>query len=182
MRGIVAGVILALGCGAAMGQTAKPMIPAAEPLWVGGAPGALGTEPGDVPTLTAFIPASNPTKSAVIIAPGGGYQHLSMDKEGYAIARWLNERGVAGFVLTYRLGRSITTRWSWEMGSERSGWCGRTRRSTVSRRITLGCGGFRRAGTWRLARGRTSIAGMRVQRTRLSRWAAGRIFWCWRIR
>lgn len=104
MRGIVAGVILALGCGAAMGQTAKPMIPAAEPLWVGGAPGALGTEPGDVPTLTAFIPASNPTKSAVIIAPGGGYQHLSMDKEGYAIARWLNERGVAGFVLTYRLG------------------------------------------------------------------------------
>ena len=111
MRGIVAAVVLVMGCGMAMGQaavsagqTAGPMIPAAQPLWVGGAPGALGTEAIDVPTLTAFVPASNPTKSAVIIAPGGGYQHLSMTKEGYDIARWLNERGVAGFVLTYRLG------------------------------------------------------------------------------
>jgi acetyl esterase/lipase len=40
----------------------------------------------------------------VVVAPGGSYQHLSVEKEGYAIARWLNERGVAAFVLQYRLG------------------------------------------------------------------------------
>jgi acetyl esterase/lipase len=39
-----------------------------------------------------------------VIAPGGGYMHLSMVKEGSDIARWLNERGVAAFVLKYRLG------------------------------------------------------------------------------
>jgi acetyl esterase/lipase len=40
----------------------------------------------------------------VIVLPGGGYQHLSMVKEGSDIAHWLNERGVAAFVLKYRLG------------------------------------------------------------------------------
>ena len=65
---------------------------------------AQGTAEIDVPTLTAYLPASNPTKTAVIIAPGGGYQHLSMEKEGSDVAKWLNERGVAGFVLKYRLG------------------------------------------------------------------------------
>ncbi len=76
----------------------------AEPLWPKGAPGAGGTADIDIPTLTAYLPAQNPTKTAVIIAPGGGYANLSMDKEGSAIAKWLNDRGVAGFVLKYRLG------------------------------------------------------------------------------
>jgi acetyl esterase/lipase len=40
----------------------------------------------------------------VIVAPGGGYQHLSMVKEGSDVAAWLNARGVAAFVLKYRLG------------------------------------------------------------------------------
>jgi acetyl esterase/lipase len=69
------------------------------------APGALGTEDIDKPTLTVFLPvASNVTKTGVVVAPGGGYQHLAMEKEGFAYARWLNERGVAAFVLQYRLG------------------------------------------------------------------------------
>jgi acetyl esterase/lipase len=46
----------------------------------------------------------NPTKTGVVIAPGGGYTHLAMDKEGFAYARWLNQHGVAAFVLRYRLG------------------------------------------------------------------------------
>ena len=75
-----------------------------EPLWPQGAPMAQGTQEIDQPTLTAYLPASNPTKTAVIIAPGGGYQHLSMEKEGSDVAKWLNDRGVAGFVLKYRLG------------------------------------------------------------------------------
>src|SRR5438105_1663584 len=57
-------------------------LPNPAPLWPNGAPGAQGTTFEDIPTLAAFIPASNPTKTAVIVAPGGGYTHLSMIKEG----------------------------------------------------------------------------------------------------
>ena len=74
------------------------------PLWPGGAPGAKGSAEEDKPSLTVFLPASNPTRTAVVIAPGGGYQNLAIDKEGYAVARWLNAHGVAAFVLKYRLG------------------------------------------------------------------------------
>jgi acetyl esterase/lipase len=73
-------------------------------LWPAGAPGALGDSDEDKPTLAAYLPASNPTKTAVVIAPGGGYQHLSMVKEGSDVAAWLNGHGVAAFVLKYRLG------------------------------------------------------------------------------
>ena len=74
-------------------------------LWPEGAPGALGNEDVDKPSLTVFLPATpNATKTGVVVAPGGSYTHLAMEKEGYAFARWLNERGVAAFVLTYRLG------------------------------------------------------------------------------
>src|SRR3984885_16010082 len=74
-------------------------------LWPSGAPGALGEEDVDKPTLTVFLPlAPNPTKTGVVVAPGGGYTHLAVEKEGFAFARWLNERGGAAFVLQYRLG------------------------------------------------------------------------------
>ncbi len=73
-------------------------------LWQDGAPGAKGNAEPDKPSLTVFLPASNPTKTGVVVAPGGGYTHLAMDKEGFAVAKWLNERGVAAFVLKYRLG------------------------------------------------------------------------------
>ena len=73
-------------------------------LWPAGAPGALGDLETDKPTLTIFLPAENPTKTGVVVAPGGGYQHLAIEKEGFAVARWLNEHGVAAFVLKYRLG------------------------------------------------------------------------------
>jgi acetyl esterase/lipase len=79
-------------------------LPAPVPLWANGAPGALGSSEEDTPTIAAFIPASNPTKTAVIVAPGGGYVHLSMAKEGSDVAAWLNAHGVAAFVLRYRLG------------------------------------------------------------------------------
>ncbi len=87
---------------AVLAQTTQ--VPAAPmPLWSSGAPGALGTADDDTPTITAYIPASNPTKTAVIVAPGGGYQHLST-KEGSDVAAWLNAHGVAAFVLKYRWG------------------------------------------------------------------------------
>ena len=78
--------------------------PTPEPLWPAGAPMAQGTAAEDIPTITVYLPAINPTKTAVVIAPGGGYGHLSMQKEGEDIALWLNAHGVAGIVLKYRLG------------------------------------------------------------------------------
>lgn len=73
-------------------------------LWPDGAPGALGREAKDIPTLTPFLPdPTNATGAAIVICPGGGYGHLA-DHEGSVYARWLNRHGVAGFVLKYRLG------------------------------------------------------------------------------
>ncbi len=73
-------------------------------LWPNGAPGALGATDLDKPTITPYLPAQNPTHTGIVICPGGGYEHLATDKEGTKVAQWLNERGVAAFVLTYRLG------------------------------------------------------------------------------
>lgn len=73
-------------------------------LWPDGAPGALGNSPEDQPTITVYLPASNPTKTGIIVVPGGGYSHLATVKEGFDIAAWLNQHGIAAFVLKYRLG------------------------------------------------------------------------------
>jgi acetyl esterase/lipase len=84
---------------------AQPNALKPELLWPTGAPGALGTQDEDKPTLTPYLlPHGSGTGTAVIICPGGGYQHLAMDKEGDQPARWLNSLGVAAFVLKYRLG------------------------------------------------------------------------------
>lgn len=72
-------------------------------LWPNGAPGAVGTEDADKPSLTVYVPAS-PTGKAVIVCPGGGYGRLALDHEGKQIAEWLNAQGIAAFVLKYRLG------------------------------------------------------------------------------
>jgi acetyl esterase/lipase len=92
------------------------------PLWPGDPPGAVGvtavetvTERGDAkglrdravehtrkPTLTVFRPAK-PNGAAVILMPGGGYQRVVIDKEGFETARWLADRGYTCFVLRYRL-------------------------------------------------------------------------------
>lgn len=56
------------------------------------------------PDLTIFLPEkSKATGIAVIICPGGGYGALAIDHEGYDIAKKLNKKGIAGFVLKYRL-------------------------------------------------------------------------------
>ncbi|HUI55039.1 MAG TPA: alpha/beta hydrolase [Bryobacteraceae bacterium] len=79
--------------------------PNSELLWPAGAPGALGNQPEDRPSITPFVPAiSARAATAVIVCPGGGYEHLAVDKEGYQVARWLNSLGVVAFVLQYRLG------------------------------------------------------------------------------
>jgi len=78
--------------------------PAPTLLWPEGAPGAQGDTDADKPAIYAWLPAANPTKSAVVIAPGGGYEHLSVVHEGSDVAAWLNAHGIAAFQLRYRIG------------------------------------------------------------------------------
>jgi acetyl esterase/lipase len=93
--------VITMATAAAFAQQA----PKPEPLWAEGAPGALGTEDVDKPTLAAYpVPQGRGVGTAVIVCPGGGYVNLSMDKEGDQFARWLNSLGVTAFVLKYRLG------------------------------------------------------------------------------
>lgn len=57
-----------------------------------------------VGTLTPYLPdPSKATGTAVIVAPGGGFRSLSMENEGSDVARALAAKGVAAFVLKYRL-------------------------------------------------------------------------------
>ena len=91
----------------ALAQAPAPILqePQTIRLWEGKAPGALGDAPEDVPTLTIYMPPNTAgPMTAVIVAPGGGYRALSMNKEGRIPANQLNALGIAAFVLKYRLG------------------------------------------------------------------------------
>jgi acetyl esterase/lipase len=73
-------------------------------LWAGAAPGALGNNDRDIPTLTVFLPdPAKATGAAMVVCPGGGYEHLA-PHEGAIYAMWLTNQGIAAFVLKYRLG------------------------------------------------------------------------------
>ena len=56
-----------------------------------------------IPTITVYLPAASGTVPAIVICPGGAYGGLALDIEGHAVARWLNELGVAGVVLKDRV-------------------------------------------------------------------------------
>jgi acetyl esterase/lipase len=74
------------------------------PLWPNGAPGALGANASDIPTITPYlVDGTNATGAAMVICPGGGYGTLA-GHEGGAYALWFNQHGITCFVLKYRLG------------------------------------------------------------------------------
>ena len=107
MRGNVFVALFLAYTTAVSAQNAPPILqePQTIRLWQGRAPGALGDAPEDVPTLTIYMPPSTTgPMTAVIVAPGGGYRALSMNKEGRLPAAYLNTLGIAAFVLKYRLG------------------------------------------------------------------------------
>ncbi|HWQ54885.1 MAG TPA: alpha/beta hydrolase [Bryobacteraceae bacterium] len=96
-------LLLAVCAGAAAQRPPAQKLPL-ELLWPGGAPGAVGTEEADKPSLTIYLPPEGRAIGAgVVVCPGGGYAHLAVDHEGDQIARWLNSFGVAAFVLRYRI-------------------------------------------------------------------------------
>ena len=79
--------------------------PTTYPLWPEGAPGALGKEAADIPSITAYLASpEKATGASVVVCPGGGYGALAIDHEGKQVAEWLNGVGVSAFVLKYRLG------------------------------------------------------------------------------
>lgn len=60
------------------------------------------------PTLTVYSPDKGAnTGTAVIVCPGGGLQTLSIEHEGYAVAKWLQKKGITAFLLEYRLMHTI---------------------------------------------------------------------------
>jgi acetyl esterase/lipase len=82
-----------------------PTTPVTIPLWQDAVPGALGTDDADTPTLTVYLPTpSQATGAGIVVCPGGGYGGLAVDHEGHQVARLLTSRGVAAFILKYRLG------------------------------------------------------------------------------
>jgi endo-1,4-beta-xylanase len=101
-------------------------------LWPNGAPGSEGqtaeetvriNENGEHivsrvhrPSITPFLPAKEKsTGAAVLIIPGGGHRELWMDHEGFNVAKWLSARGVAAFVVKYRLAREKDSKYTVEM-------------------------------------------------------------------
>jgi acetyl esterase/lipase len=59
------------------------------------------------PTITPILPdPAKATGAAVIVLPGGGFTMLSMDSEGWTVARWLADHGIAAFVLKYRIAQT----------------------------------------------------------------------------
>jgi acetyl esterase/lipase len=72
-------------------------------LWPNGVPGALGDAEADKPRLYPFVVQTKSTSAAVLVIPGGGYQHVAIGHEGFQYARWLNTQGVTAFVLDYRV-------------------------------------------------------------------------------
>jgi acetyl esterase/lipase len=88
-----------------LGLTCCAEPPKVELLWPQGAPGAVGTEERDKPSLTIYpAPRDKANGTAVVICPGGGYGGLAVGHEGKEPAEWLNRHGITAFVLRYRLG------------------------------------------------------------------------------
>lgn len=71
-------------------------------LWKDQAPMGDGTFAATNAFITVYHP-EKPNGAAVVICPGGGYKFRSMNPEGHNVARWLNEHGITGVVLEYRL-------------------------------------------------------------------------------
>lgn len=78
-------------------------------LWSGPAPVGDGKFEVANVSITVHRAVEKPNGAAVVICPGGGYRGLVVGPEGHGIAQWLNQHGVAGIVLEYRLpnGRSL---------------------------------------------------------------------------
>jgi acetyl esterase/lipase len=92
--------------GSSSGVGTAPAEPEKLSLWSGKAPVSKGHFESADATITVHRPASEKAnRAAIVICPGGGYGGLVTGAEGHGIAKWLNQHGIAGIVLEYRLPR-----------------------------------------------------------------------------
>jgi acetyl esterase/lipase len=82
----------------------SPAKPELFSLWSGHGPGGDGTFQAEDAEITLHR-APHPNGAAIVICPGGGYGGLVIGPEGHGIAQWLNQYGITGVVLKYRLPR-----------------------------------------------------------------------------
>lgn len=88
----------------ASAQAAKPIPTERIALWPGKAPIGDGTFEESTEELEVFLPPTDKANgAAIVLCPGGGYIRHVTEKEGYPIAQWLNEHGIACIILEYRL-------------------------------------------------------------------------------
>ena len=109
-------------------------LPKEIPLWPNGAPGSEGktgkeivsvSNSGEIsvwsihnPSLTPYLPPKEKaTGAAMLVIPGGGHRNLAITHEGYNVAEWLSERGIAAFVLKHRLARETNSTYKIEVES-----------------------------------------------------------------
>ncbi len=100
---ICVGVIL-VGCALAS-AVANAAEPAVIPLWPDGGVGPIREGLDELPSITVYLPEAG-TGVGIVVCPGGGYGGLALDHEGQQVAEWLNDNGIAAFVLRYRHGAS----------------------------------------------------------------------------
>jgi acetyl esterase/lipase len=104
------------------------------PLWPSGAPGSEGKAAKEAvttsgsgelsvssihsPSLTPYVPAKEKANgTAILVIPGGGHRVLAITHEGYNVAEWLRDHGVAAFVLKHRLAREAESTYKIEVES-----------------------------------------------------------------
>jgi len=103
-------------------------------LWPNGAPGSEGKSAPEItatnangemtvwsihkPSLTPYLPSAGKANgTAMLVIPGGGHRNLAITHEGYNVAQWLSERGIAAFVLKHRLARETNSTYKIEVES-----------------------------------------------------------------
>lgn len=116
------------------GATFAAELPKEIPLWPNGAPGSEGRTEKEVitksgsgeisvwsihnPSLTPYLPPKDKaTGTAMLVIPGGGHRVLAITHEGYNVAEWLSEHGIAAFVLKHRLARETNSTYKIEVES-----------------------------------------------------------------
>jgi acetyl esterase/lipase len=109
-------------------------LPTEIPLWAKGAPGSEGKTAPEVvsksasgelsvssihnPSLTPYLPAKEKaTGAAMLVIPGGGHRVLAITHEGYNVAEWFSQHGIAAFVLKHRLARESNSTYKIEIES-----------------------------------------------------------------
>jgi acetyl esterase/lipase len=74
------------------------------PTMLPGSAASIEAKAAGIPTLTVYAPAQQlATGAAVIVCPGGGYEHLALGSEGHDVAQYLVKQGITAAVLRYRL-------------------------------------------------------------------------------